>query len=85
MSTNQTGHVQNLVNLGVVINHLDTFQKNYNPPRSNLTIDRLTHLKSDGEAVLTHIINRKLTTNYEIPCLRIIIPTGDFVFLKVNE
>jgi len=62
MSTNQTGHVQNLVNLGVVINHLGTFQNNYNPSRNNLTIDGLTHLKSDGEAVLAYV------TSAEISC-----------------
>ena len=62
MSTNQTGHVQNLVNLGVVINHLGTFQKNYNPPRNILTIDGLTQLKSDGESVLASV------TSAEISC-----------------
>jgi len=66
MSTNQTGHVQNLVNLGVVINHLGTFQKNYNPPRSILTIDGLVKLKSDGEIVLASVTSAEISSKNAI-------------------
>jgi len=66
MSTNQTGHVQNLVNLGVVINHLGTFQKNYNPSRSILTIDGLIKLKSDGEAVLASVNSAEINCKNSI-------------------
>ena len=55
MSVNQTGHVQNLVNLGIVINHVGTFQKNYNPPREILTVGGLNKLKSEGDAILASV------------------------------
>ena len=38
MGTIQTGHEQNVVKLGYIINWVSTFQKVYNPSRNELTI-----------------------------------------------
>ena len=49
MSTDQTGHEQNVVNLGIILNSVATFKTMYNPSRNELTIDGLTQMRSDGE------------------------------------
>ncbi len=49
MSTDQTGHEQNVVNLGIILNSVATFKELYNPPRNELTIDGITKKRSDGE------------------------------------
>ena len=49
MSTDQTGHEQNVVNLGIILSSVSTFKELYNPPQEELTIDGLTQIKSDGE------------------------------------
>ncbi len=51
MSTDQTGHEQNVVNLGVILNSVSTFEEKYNPSQKDLTIAGLTQIKSDGEKV----------------------------------
>lgn len=51
MSTDQTGHEQNVVNLGIILNSVATFKTLYNPSRNELTIDGLTQMRSDGEKV----------------------------------
>ncbi len=51
MSTDQTGHEQNVVNLGIILNSVATFKTMYNPSRNELTIDGLTQMRSDGEKV----------------------------------
>jgi len=53
MSTNQTGHEQNVVNLGVIITRVNTFQTGYNPFRVEFTIPNLSELKTRGEDVIT--------------------------------
>lgn len=53
MSTNQTGHEQNVVNLGVIIARVNTFQAGYNPSRTEFTIPGLAELKTNGETVIT--------------------------------
>jgi hypothetical protein len=52
MSTEQTGHVQNVVNLGVIINRVTTFAAKYNPSRNEFKIPKLTELKASAETVL---------------------------------
>ncbi len=52
MSTNQTGHEQNVVNLGVLNTRIATFGEAYNPSRSELFLLSLTKLQADGEAVI---------------------------------
>lgn len=52
MSTNQTGHEQNVVNLGVIITRVSTFQTGYNPSRAEFTIPNLSELKTSGENVI---------------------------------
>ena len=45
MSTEQTGHEQNVVNLGIILNSVSTFKEMYNPPQGELTIGGLTQMK----------------------------------------
>jgi hypothetical protein len=52
MSTTQTGHEQNVVNLGVIISRVSAFQSGYNPSRIDFTIPNLTELKTRGETVI---------------------------------
>jgi hypothetical protein len=52
MSTNQTGHEQNVVNLGIIITRVSTFQTGYNPSRAAFTIPGLSELKTNGENVI---------------------------------
>lgn len=52
MSTNQTGHEQNVVNLGLIISRVNAFQSGYNPSRTDFTIPRLAELKTSGENVI---------------------------------
>jgi len=51
MSTNQTGHEQNVVNLGIILNSVSTFKDSYNPSQDDLTIAGLTRIRSEGEKV----------------------------------
>lgn len=53
MSTNQTGHEQNVVNLGVIITRVSTFQTGYNPSRAAFAIPNLSELKTSGENVIS--------------------------------
>lgn len=51
MSTNQTGHEQNVVNFGIILHSISTFKELYNPAQEDLTITGLTRIRSDGEKV----------------------------------
>lgn len=53
MSSNQTGHQQNVVNLGVIIANVSTFLSGYNPSRLEFTIPSLTQLKTESETVIS--------------------------------
>lgn len=52
MSTNQSGHEQNVVNLGLIITTVSTFPTGYNPSRVEFTIPKLLELKTSGENVV---------------------------------
>ena len=56
MSTNQTGHEQNVVNFGVLNTRITTFGTAYNPSRSELFLLSLTKLQTDGEAVIVSFV-----------------------------
>lgn len=53
MSTNQTGHEQNVVNVGVMNHRIKTFRSGYNPSRIEFTVSSLEQLKSNGEEVIS--------------------------------
>lgn len=55
MSTNQSGHEQNLVNLGIVIARIDKFKSDYNPSRTDLSYTSLTQLKISGETAISTV------------------------------
>lgn len=52
MSTNQAGHEQKVVNLGVMIFRIKAFRPGYNPSRIEFTVVSLEELKSNGEVVI---------------------------------
>jgi hypothetical protein len=52
MNTNQSGHEQNVVNLGLIISRVNNFQAGYTPSRIDFTIPKLTELKTNGETVI---------------------------------
>lgn len=52
MNTKQTGHEQNVVNLGLIIAKVSSFQSGYNPSRVDFSIPNLTQLKTNGESVI---------------------------------
>lgn len=52
MSNNQTGHEQNVVNLGLIISRLNVIQSGYNPSRVDFTLPELVELKTRGETVI---------------------------------
>lgn len=52
MSTNQAGHEQKVVNLGVMIFRIKAFRPGYNPSRIEFTVNNLEQLKSNGEGVI---------------------------------
>ena len=55
MSTNQTAHEQNLVNLGIVIARIDKFKSDYNPSRTDLNYTSLNQLKIRGETAISTV------------------------------
>jgi hypothetical protein len=55
MSTNQTGHEQNVVNLGVILTRISPFQENYNPQRMELTLSGLSHLRTSSETAIAKV------------------------------
>ncbi len=68
MSTNQTGHEQNVFSLGVVLDRIATYHQNYNPPRDELSITSLMQLKNMGEnaiALVTSVENVYRKANIE--------------------
>jgi hypothetical protein len=52
MNTNQAGHEQNVVNLGLMISRVNAFQAGYVPSRVDFTIPNLVGLKTSGETVI---------------------------------
>ena len=68
MSTNQTGHEQNVASLGVVLDRISTYHQNYNPQRDELSISSLMQLKTKGEnsiSLVTSVENVYRNANYE--------------------
>ncbi len=68
MSTNQTGHEQNVFSLGVVLDRIASYPQNYNPQRDELSILSLKQLKTSGEnaiALVTSIENIYRKANIE--------------------
>ena len=60
MNANQTGHKQNVVNLGVMIARVNTFGAGYNPSREDLTIAGLMQLKTKGDAVIDAVAQAEI-------------------------
>lgn len=52
MSTKQSGHEQNVVNLGVMIHRIKSFRPGYDPSRDEFTVENLESLKGNGETVI---------------------------------
>ncbi len=67
MSTNQTGHQQNVINLGVVLARIDPFRESYKPIRNELSLYSLNQLKTTGESAIAMVTlaenNYKISTS----------------------
>lgn len=66
MSTNQTGHKQNVVNLGVMIARVSTFGTGYNPSNNELAIASLTQLKTKADAAIDVVTHAEVALKNQI-------------------